>query len=551
MEALNRKVIGQHRAKKILSVAVYNHYKKVKLNALNKHRNRVAKSYLENHIYSNPLDKKLNITAKDSSLSKRERNKDDPEDLFREYPILDKSNILILGPTGSGKTLLAKTVAEILDVPFSMSDATPLTQAGYVGEDVESVIHRLLMNCGFDVSLAERGIVFIDEIDKIAKRTDVNSNSKDVSGEGVQQGLLRMLEGTTITITDKNAQLGLQNRFSSFSDLKNMDFKNSFFQKAFNPDSLNDSDSKKQQFENKPGQQSGENNKRNDPNQSTDNSKLYLENNWVQSLGPAASKIGNDRFNFSSRPSDSYFPSKYSMMDSENRNGVFHVDTSNILFILSGAFNGLEKYVLNRVAKSSIGFNNPIRNASSPSDHSSYTEFKKFFTPNQYELEKTIFNSIPNSNDKYNQYQFSSFNPLDYVEPEDLINFGLIPEFVGRLPVTACVNELTLQELTRILTEPKNSIVSQYQELFAMNNVQLVFTKSALNEIALNSKKRKTGARGLRGIIESVLLDPMYDCPSSDFKYVVVTRSAVNFNERCIFLHKGEFDKVNQTCYHF
>lgn len=350
---------------------------------------------------------------------------------------LEKTNILLLGPSGVGKTLMTKTLARILAVPFSMSDCTPFTQAGYIGEDAQICVERLLAAANYDVRATEQGIICLDEVDKIA--TVKTAHGKDVGGEGVQQALLKIIEGTTLQFQSKHDRSNLSKPTTHL-----------------------------------------------DSNQSTGN-PMY--SGRYGSLPTSTSSLGGAN-------------------SGSSKGETYSVRTDNILFIFTGAFIGLHKMILSRISKGSIGFGSPIRFSTQDSDNPEMTLSMTEGSEESKLFQKHFPFFTPLSPGAEVQY-----NPLDFVEPSDLQRYGMIPELVGRIPVTTALSALDEDALIRVLTEPRNSIMKQYVQLFQLNGVELRFTSGALKEVARNSLGMGTGARGLRTCVERILSEAMFEAP--------------------------------------
>lgn len=403
-----------------------------------------------------------------STTKSRQATLLDQGELVDTSPLqLDKSNILLLGPSGVGKTLMAKTLARVLSVPFSISDCTPFTQAGYIGEDAETCVHRLLAAANYDVEQAERGIIVLDEVDKLAAAKV--SHGKDVGGEGVQQALLKIIEGTTIQVQAKNEK---------------------------NPRTTSP------------------------PNSYPSNSPLGNAPFQPHNINPAA------------------------------KGEVYNVRTDNILFVFSGAFVGLQKVVMDRISRGSIGFGQPVRSASSTSDipggpDASNNEPLPILPGSEeealYKKHLPFFTSVSPAAGGEPTY----FNALDLLTPADLQSYGFIPELIGRIPVTAALSTLTQPLLLRILTEPRNSLLAQYTTLFSLSGIELRFTTPALHKIAANAFTMGTGARALRTEMETILSDAMFEAPGSSVKFVLVTQAVAERKEKPIYLARGQGGKFH------
>ena len=490
---LDQFVVGQERAKKTLATAVYNHYQRItELQRLDdeaderahqEERRRMAHRHpvegregeLKRGIAVPALTKSwedefpgqqatvnVNVYPPEMQHSPKYAEPDDADHspLLDQSPLtIDKSNILLLGPSGVGKTLMVKTLARSLQVPFSISDCTPFTQAGYIGEDADVCVQRLLAAANYDVSKAERGIICLDEIDKIA--TAKVSHGKDVSGEGVQQSLLKIIEGTTLQIQAK------QERSS--------------------------------------GPPSG---------RSTGTSQGYPTNSPLSGGSMGQQGSGGPQ-----------------------KGEVYNVKTDNILFICAGAFNGLHRMVLDRISKGSIGFGATVRAAPGSSSETASHETLLEGEDELFEQHLPYF-APPSAKDGNPTKRV--YNTLDLVEPQDLQKYGLIPELVGRIPLSCALSSLDIESLVKVLTEPRNSLLKQYEQLFHLSSIDLRFTSASLRSIATTASKMGTGARGLRTVMERLLADAMFETPGSSIKFVLVTEDAAEKRAGALYFGRGQ-----------
>ncbi|KAL9066292.1 MAG: hypothetical protein Q9161_007668 [Pseudevernia consocians] len=473
---LDNFVVGQERAKKVLSVAVYNHYQRIQESQRRENEeHEILQQQLRREMAeSHPMEDEFPGHQQATPLNSQSSGLGAAPILDASPLTLEKANILLLGPSGVGKTLMAKTLARVLAVPFSMSDCTPFTQAGYIGEDAELCVQRLLAAANYDVAAAERGIICLDEIDKIS--TAKVSHGKDVGGEGVQQALLKIIEGTTLQIQAKQEK------------------------SARAPGSPN-------------------------PNYPT-NSPL----SGGMMGGPSSTSSGSG--NTSSGP-----------LKAE----TYSVRTDNILFIFAGAFTGLQKMVMNRIAKGSIGFGSPIRSSSSSSSLSSGGRDSMISVKTGSEESKLFEKHLPFfAPQSPDQPALTEYNPLDLVEPTDLQTYGLIPELVGRIPVSAALSALDEDALVRVLTEPRNSMIKQYEQLFQLSGIELRFTRGALREVAKSALGMGTGARGLRTVCERLLTETMFEAPGSSIKYVLMTEAVAQRKSAPVYLARGQQHRFEQ-----
>jgi ATP-dependent Clp protease ATP-binding subunit ClpX len=472
-------VVGQDRAKKVLATATYNHYQRIQEI---QRREDEAEEYfrrqeIQSHIIRHPVEDEfpgqqstINVNSSSTSASPPHiRPSNAPPSIIDRSPlVIEKSNVLILGPSGVGKTLMTKTLARVLDVPCSTSDCTPFTQAGYIGEDAEVCVQRLLAAADYDVARAERGIIVLDEIDKIA--TAKVSHGKDVSGEGVQQALLKIIEGTTVQVQAKQER----------------------------------------------GRPAG--------------------GNGGAESSPASTASGGG--GGAGRPQTTVPTSTFGSQQQPGKGDVYNVNTDNILFICTGAFIGLHKTIRERISKGSMGFGAAVRAAPGKDNADANDPTVKVGNKADDELfrKHLPFSSPPSTSSRQvtplnDLDDPPTHNTLDLTTPTDLHRYGLIPELVGRLPILCSLSPLPLSALVRVLTEPRNALLSQYTTLFALSNIELRLSTAALWEVARQAKAMGTGARGLRTVMESVLMESMFECPGSGVRYCFVSEKAVQREE--------------------